>query len=71
MSKTYRLENLSCTSCAAKFEQNIRNLPEAKGVELNFGASKLRVDGDVSIEALEKAVADARRDLAKVKRSRP
>ncbi len=57
MSKTYRLENLSCTSCAAKFEQNIRNLPEAKGVELNFGASKLRVDGDVSIEALEKAGA--------------
>ncbi|MFP3323119.1 heavy metal translocating P-type ATPase [Planococcus sp. SIMBA_160] len=57
LSKTYRLENLSCTSCAAKFEQNIRNLPEAKGVELNFGASKLRVDGDVSIEALEKAGA--------------
>ncbi|MBT2584018.1 heavy metal translocating P-type ATPase [Planococcus sp. ISL-109] len=57
MSKTYRLENLSCTSCAAKFEQNIRNLPEAKHVELNFGASKLRIDGNVSIEELEKAGA--------------
>ncbi len=57
MSKTYRLENLSCTSCAAKFEQNIRNLPQAKNVELNFGASKLRVDGNVSIEQLEKAGA--------------
>lgn len=57
LSKTYRLENLSCTSCAAKFEQNIRNLPEAKNVELNFGASKLRVDGNVSIEELEKAGA--------------
>ncbi|MFC4711370.1 heavy metal translocating P-type ATPase [Planococcus dechangensis] len=57
LSKTYRLENLSCTSCAAKFEQNIRNLPEAKHVELNFGASKLRIDGNVSIEELEQAGA--------------
>lgn len=55
MQKTYRLENLSCTSCAAKFEKNIRNLPETKEVVLNFGASKLTVDGNVTIEELEKA----------------
>ncbi|WP_033543579.1 heavy metal translocating P-type ATPase [Planococcus sp. CAU13] len=55
--KTYRLENLSCTSCAAKFENNVRNLPDIKNVELNFGASKLTVDGNVSIEALEQAGA--------------
>ncbi|WP_203340444.1 heavy metal translocating P-type ATPase [Planococcus beijingensis] len=57
MVKTYRLENLSCTSCAAKFEKNVRELPEIRNVNLNFGASKLTVDGDVSIEALEKAGA--------------
>src|SRR5690606_9067256 len=57
MVKTYRLENLSCTSCAAKFEKNVRELPEIKNVNLNFGASKLTVDGNVSIEALEKAGA--------------
>ncbi len=57
MQKTYRLENLSCTSCAAKFEKNIRNLPETKDVTLNFGASKLTVDGNVTIEELEKAGA--------------
>lgn len=57
MQKTYRLENLSCTSCAAKFEKNIRSLPETKDVILNFGASKLTVDGNVSIEELEKAGA--------------
>lgn len=57
MQKTYRLENLSCTSCAAKFEKNVRELPEIKEVNLNFGASKLTVDGNVSIEALEKAGA--------------
>ncbi|MCM3612282.1 cadmium-translocating P-type ATPase [Planococcus sp. MERTA32b] len=55
--KTYRLENLSCTNCAAKFEKNIRSLPEIKAVELNFGASKLTVDGNVSIEELERAGA--------------
>lgn len=55
--KTYRLENLSCTSCAAKFEKNIRSLPDIEWVDLNFGASKLTVDGNVSIEALEKAGA--------------
>lgn len=57
MQKTYRLENLSCTSCAAKFEKNVRELPDIKNVSLNFGASKLTVDGNVSIEALEKAGA--------------
>ena len=57
MQKTYRLENLSCTSCAAKFEKNIRGLPDIKNVNLNFGASKLTVEGNVSIEALEKAGA--------------
>ncbi|RNF38534.1 heavy metal translocating P-type ATPase [Planococcus salinus] len=57
MQKTYRLENLSCTSCAAKFEKNVRDLPAIKQVNLNFGASKLTVDGNVSIEELEKAGA--------------
>ena len=57
MQKTYRLENLSCTSCAAKFEKNIRSLPQTKDVILNFGASKLTVDGNVTIEELEKAGA--------------
>lgn len=57
MVKTYRLENLSCTSCAAKFEKNIQSLPDVKNVNLNFGASKLTIDGEVTIEALEKAGA--------------
>ncbi|WP_394122162.1 heavy metal translocating P-type ATPase [Planococcus donghaensis] len=57
MVKTYRLENLSCTSCAAKFEKNVRELPDIRNVNLNFGASKLTIDGNVTIEALEKAGA--------------
>lgn len=53
----YRLANLSCASCAAKFEQNVRNLPEVEEVQLNFGAAKLKVVGDVTIEQLEQAGA--------------
>ena len=57
-SKTeYRLQNLSCASCAMKFENNIKDLPEVQEVQLNFGASKLSIVGDVAIEDLEAAGA--------------
>lgn len=51
----YRLENLSCANCAAKFERNIRELPTVQDVQLNFGASKLTVVGEATVEQLEQA----------------
>ncbi|WP_153731970.1 heavy metal translocating P-type ATPase [Sporosarcina obsidiansis] len=51
----YRLQGLSCTSCAAKFEKNIRQIETVEDVQLNFGASKLTVAGDASILQLEEA----------------
>ncbi|MFC7366001.1 MULTISPECIES: heavy metal translocating P-type ATPase [Bhargavaea] len=53
----YRLQGLSCTSCAAKFEKNIRAIETVEDVQLNFGAMKITVKGDASIEQLEKAGA--------------
>lgn len=53
--EVYRLEGLSCTNCAAKFEDNVKALPGVEDVSLNFGAAKLEVTGDASIEALEAA----------------
>ena len=53
----YRLQNLSCTSCAAKFEKNVRQIASVEDVQLNFGASKLTVAGDASILQLEQAGA--------------
>ncbi|PIC75051.1 heavy metal translocating P-type ATPase [Sporosarcina sp. P17b] len=53
----YRLQNLSCTSCAAKFEKNVRQISTVEDVQLNFGASKLTVAGDASILQLEEAGA--------------
>lgn len=53
----YRLQNLSCASCAAKFEKNIRCIDSVEDVQLNFGASKLTIVGDATIEQLEEAGA--------------
>ncbi|MEK5069662.1 heavy metal translocating P-type ATPase [Sporosarcina sp. FSL K6-1508] len=53
----YRLQGLSCTNCAAKFEKNIRKIETVDDVQLNFGASKITVLGGASIEQLERAGA--------------
>ncbi|MEK5480640.1 MULTISPECIES: heavy metal translocating P-type ATPase [unclassified Viridibacillus] len=62
----YRLQNLSCASCAKKFEKNIQNISTVEEVQLNFGAAKLTVIGEASIEQLEEAGAF---DGIKVKRA--
>ncbi|SDK27283.1 heavy metal translocating P-type ATPase [Sediminibacillus albus] len=56
-SNVYRLQGLSCTNCAAKFEKNIRSIESVEDVELNFGASKMKVIGKASISQLEQAGA--------------
>lgn len=53
----YRLQGLSCTNCAAKFEKNIRDIETVEDVQLNFGASKVAIIGDASVEQLEAAGA--------------
>ncbi|MCG7336758.1 cadmium-translocating P-type ATPase [Sporosarcina sp. ACRSM] len=55
--KEYRLENLSCASCAMKFENNIKNLPTVEDAQVNFGASKLSFSGNATIKDLEAAGA--------------
>ena len=53
----YRLENLTCANCAMKFENNIKSLPAVEEAIVNFGASKVSVVGDVTVEDIEKAGA--------------
>ncbi|CDQ41216.1 MULTISPECIES: heavy metal translocating P-type ATPase [Virgibacillus] len=55
--QVYRLEGLSCTNCAAKFEKNIRAIDAVEDVQLNFGASKITVQGEATIDQLEEAGA--------------
>lgn len=53
----YRLENLTCASCAMKFENNVKKLPSVEEAQVNFGASKLSFSGSATIEDLEAAGA--------------
>ncbi|MGE7767035.1 heavy metal translocating P-type ATPase [Peribacillus sp. NPDC096540] len=55
--KTYRIQGLSCTNCAAKFENNVRDLEGVKVAKINFGASKISIQGNTTIEEIEKAGA--------------
>lgn len=55
--KEYRLENLTCANCAMKFENNIKGLPDVVDANVNFGASKVSVIGNATIEEIEKAGA--------------
>lgn len=54
---TYRVQGLSCTNCAATFENNVKELPGVKDAKVNFGASKIYVQGNTTIEEIEKAGA--------------
>ena len=55
--KIYRIHGLSCAHCAAQFEKNVCNLPGVKEAKVNFGASKITVLGDATMEEIEKAGA--------------
>lgn len=55
--KTYRVQGFSCINCAGRFENNVKELPGVEDAKVNFGAAKLYVKGDVTIEQLEKAGA--------------
>ncbi len=54
---SYRVKGFSCANCAKTFENNVKDLPGVTDAKVNFGASKITVNGEASIEALEKAGA--------------
>lgn len=56
-SKTYRVEGLSCTNCAAKFEKNVKSIEGVTDAKVNFGAGKIKVEGTSSIQEIKSAGA--------------
>jgi Cd2+/Zn2+-exporting ATPase len=53
----YRVDGFSCANCAGKFEKNVKKIPGVEDAKVNFGASKISVYGEATIEELEKAGA--------------
>lgn len=56
-SQVYRVEGFSCAGCAGTFEKNVKKLDGVSDAKVNFGASKITVEGSTTVEALEKAGA--------------
>ena len=52
--KTYRVQGFSCANCAAKFESHVKELPGVIDAKVNFGAAKIYVQGNTTIDELEK-----------------
>ena len=55
--QVYRVQGFTCANCAGKFEKNVKEIPGVADANVNFGASKVSVTGDASVEELEKAGA--------------
>ncbi|TDL95239.1 cadmium-translocating P-type ATPase [Macrococcus brunensis] len=55
--KTYRIQNLSCSSCAKTYEENLKALLHVQDAEVNHVAAKIYITGDTTIAELEKAGA--------------
>ncbi|MFC0562477.1 heavy metal translocating P-type ATPase [Halalkalibacter alkalisediminis] len=54
---SYRVQGFTCANCAAKFEKNVQEIDGVTEAKVNFGASKIMVNGKVTIDQLEKAGA--------------
>lgn len=55
--KAYRVQGFTCANCAGKFEKNVKQLSGVEDAKVNFGAAKIAVYGNATIEELEKAGA--------------
>lgn len=55
--KSYRVQGFDCMECANTFEKNVKRLEGVLDARVNFGASKITVTGNATIEDLEKAGA--------------
>jgi len=55
--QVFNVQGFTCANCAGKFENNVKQIPGVRDAKVNFGASKIAVYGNATIEELEKAGA--------------
>ena len=63
MKKTYMLEDLDCTNCAAKMEEAVKKIDGVKFASVNFLAQKMTLEADDEAfdEILKKAIKTIKR----------
>ncbi|WP_027964870.1 heavy metal translocating P-type ATPase [Halalkalibacillus halophilus] len=52
---TYYVQGMTCANCAKTFENNLKSIDTVNDAEVNYGASKVTIYGQVSTEEMEKA----------------
>ncbi|RPF57072.1 heavy metal translocating P-type ATPase [Aquisalibacillus elongatus] len=53
--QSFYVQGMSCANCAKTFESNVKEISTVKNADVNFGASKITVEGSATIEELERA----------------
>lgn len=58
-SKRFSIGGMSCAGCVATVEKALQTVPGVEAAAINFAEHTADVDGDFSVEALQKAVQEA------------
>ncbi|MDQ6419797.1 heavy metal translocating P-type ATPase [Paenibacillus sp. LHD-117] len=52
--KEYQVKGMSCGGCAMRLEQEIRELDHGEDATLSYNSGKLKVNGDISLDAVRR-----------------
>lgn len=69
-SRTYAIEGMDCSSCALTIENHLKDIPEVKGVSVNFSTGKMTIEHDNSVKEIVKEVSKAGYKAALVSKKR-
>ncbi len=66
MKKTFKVLNLDCANCAAKFENAVKKIDGVTSAQVNFLTEKLIIEADEN--AFDAIISEAKKELKKVER---
>lgn len=66
MKRTFKVLNLDCANCAAKFENAVKKIDGVCNAQVNFLTEKLIIEADEN--AFEAIIKEAKKELKKVER---
>ncbi|MEV4296603.1 heavy-metal-associated domain-containing protein [Microbispora rosea] len=57
--KTYTVQGMTCGHCVSSVKEEVGEIPGVTGVDVDLDSGRLDVSGDVSGDAVRKAVEEA------------